>query len=221
MCYLEPKTVKTDRISNFFLLKNRRALKKWSKSVRNGPKGQKWSQNVQYGPKWSSTVPNGPKRFLKKSTINLIGWPFYPCSTWLLYGLKWSKFWLKNHPNGSGITRSPGLVIYISTKMKRSRRIQKIIRPRFGHMVLLLLFLIILLLLLIWKIWERCETCDICNIWEIWEIWWWFMSQFVTIWTCWAEKEVYPYSDWNKTAAQAADADPSPMKLNQKAKATN
>ena len=132
---------------------------------------------------------------------------FYPCSTWLLYGLKWSKFWLKKHPNGSGITRSPGLVIFISTKMKRSRRIRKITRPRFGHMVLLLLLF--------------CETCDICNIWEIWEIWWRFMSQFVTIRTCWAEKEVYPYSDWNKTAAQAADADPSPMKLNQKAKATN
>ena len=81
--------------------------KKCSKRVK------KWSQHVQYCHKWSSMFPNSPK-WSKQFTIHSIGWPLYPGLTCLLYGLKYSKFLLKNHPNGSDITRSPGLVFKYS-----------------------------------------------------------------------------------------------------------
>ena len=53
---------------------------------------------------------NGPK-WSKKSTINSIWMAFI---TRFNLDLVWSKIvqlFTKNHPNGSGITRSPGLVL--------------------------------------------------------------------------------------------------------------
>ena len=98
------------------------------------PKGRKWSQNVQYGLnglQWSKMVLNGIGKINHKfnrmayiTSFNLV-----------LVRSKIVQIFTKNHLNGSSITRSPGLVICISTKMKRSRRIKKITRPRFGPMV--------------------------------------------------------------------------------------
>ena len=71
--------------------------------VKNGPK---MFNMVLNGLQWSQMVLNG----LRKSTINSIGWPG---STRFNLVLVWSKIvqiLTKSHPNGSGITRSPGLV---------------------------------------------------------------------------------------------------------------
>ena len=73
-------------------------------------KGKKWSQNVQYGLKWSSMVPNGPK-WSKKIDHKFNRMAFIARFNLVLVWSKIVQIFTKNHPNGSGITRSPGLVI--------------------------------------------------------------------------------------------------------------
>ena len=75
-------------------------------------KGNKWSQNVQFGLKRSSMFPNGPKWSLK-FTINSIGQPLQPGSTWFLYGLKQTKFLTKKSPNW--VRHQPGLLVQFSS----------------------------------------------------------------------------------------------------------
>ena len=60
--------------------------------------------NTSMRPIWSKTVHNGPKRFQKGPKLSKI----------VQYGLIWSNMIhinLINYPNGSSITRSPGLVL--------------------------------------------------------------------------------------------------------------
>ena len=74
-------------------------------------KGKQWSQNVQYGLKWSSSVPNGPK-WSKKIDHTFNRMVFITRFNLVLVWSKIVKNFTKSHPNGSGITRSPGLVYY-------------------------------------------------------------------------------------------------------------
>ena len=76
-------------------------------------KGKKWSQNVQYGLKWSSMVPNGPKRS-KKIYHKFNRMAFITRFNLVLVWSKIVQLLLKSHPNWSGITRSPALVIFSS-----------------------------------------------------------------------------------------------------------
>ena len=71
-------------------------------------KGKKWSQNVQHGLKWSSMVPNGPKLFWKNYH------KFNKMAFITRFNLVWSKIvkiLTNSYPNGSAITRSPGLYL--------------------------------------------------------------------------------------------------------------
>ena len=76
-------------------------------------KGKKWSQNVQYGLKWSSMVPNGPK-WSKKINHKFNRMVFITRFNLVLVWFKIVKILTKSHPKGSGIIRSPGLVLNIS-----------------------------------------------------------------------------------------------------------
>ena len=82
----------------------------------NGTRFVKMGQNrlesikwIHRGPHWSKRVNIGPNRF----KLILIGLNRSKKINMISYGIIWSKIvhiFTKNYTNGSGITRSPGLV---------------------------------------------------------------------------------------------------------------
>ena len=68
---------------------------------------------VQNVPKCFKTVQNGPKFSRMVHTLSKL---FQNCPKWfkmVYYSIIWWHFCLQNHLNGSGITRSPGLVLNV------------------------------------------------------------------------------------------------------------
>ena len=74
--------------------------------VQKSPNKCSMVQNVQYGLKWSSMVPTGPK-WSKKTKHKFNRMAFI--TRFNLVCSKRIQIQTKSHPNGSGITRAPGL----------------------------------------------------------------------------------------------------------------